>query len=143
MTEFSYALTGHAKQIREIEEESFSDPWSVVSIIYEIEHSIFLVATVADTVIGYVSVRQIYDEGHINNFAVAMAYRNQGIGSKLMEYLANEAINHDITALTLEVRCNNHAAISLYQKHGFVAAGTRKNYYSNPIEDAVIMWRYL
>jgi len=137
------AQNNHASQIYKLETESFSDPWSVVSIIHEIEHSIFLVAMdLADNIVGYVSMRHIMDEGHINNIAVSKEYRNQGIGSKLMDALL-EIAQPNIKALTLEVRASNKNAIYLYQKYGFIIEGYRKNYYNNPIEDAAIMWRYI
>jgi len=130
----------HVLQIHAIEVESFSDPWSIISINYEIENSIFLVAIDAKKVIGYVSMRKILDEGHINNIAVTKAYRSRGVGSMLISELIN--LKRSITALTLEVRVSNQAAINLYQKHGFKIEGYRKDYYRDPIEDAAIMWRF-
>ena len=43
-------------------------------------------------------------------------------------------------AATLEVRAGNTAAIQLYEKHGFLLAGRRRNYYEKPVEDALIYW---
>jgi ribosomal-protein-alanine N-acetyltransferase len=48
----------------------------------------------------------------------------------------------DMIGLTLEVRQSNATAISLYEKHGFINDGIRKNYYSQPTEDGLIMWKY-
>ena len=84
-------------------------------------------------------MRHILDEGHINNIAVAEQARRQGIGRGLIEALIYEANALGITSLTLEVRSKNHAAISLYEKLGFVTCGHRKNYYRNPIDDALVM----
>ena len=144
MTSIAPAQNNHASQIHKLETESFSDPWSVNSIVYEIEHSLFLVAcNLEGSVIGYISMRHIVDEGHINNIAVSKVYRKLGVGSQLMESLLHKSAQLNITAITLEVRASNKNAISLYQKYGFTAEGYRKSYYQNPVEDAAIMWRYI
>jgi len=137
------ATLAHAKDIHAIELDSFADPWSLTSIENEItaKHSICLVAIENDTVAGHVSARHIINEGHINNIAVAKSYHRLGIASLILSALIKEAENREIIALTLEVRVSNHAAISLYEKHGFVIEGYRKNYYFNPTEDAAIMWK--
>ena len=133
----------HAPAIHVIEKETFSDPWSLDAILYEIENSICLVAIKENTVLGHVSMRHILDEGHINNIAVKKDARQNGIGAKLMDALTVEAKEKEITALTLEVRASNTPALSLYKKHGFVIHGYRKNYYTHPTEDAAIMWKKL
>jgi len=137
---------GHAEAIYAIEMESFADPWSVSAIEYEIsqKHSICLVAiTESGTVAGHVSMRHIINEGHISNIAVLKDYRRQGIGALLLEALIKEAVTCKMIGLTLEVRVSNQAALSLYEKYGFVIEGHRKNYYSSPSEDAAIMWKKL
>ena len=135
----------HAEAIHAIEVDTFADPWSVNSIKSEItaKHSICLVAIADDVVTGHVSMRHIINEGHINNIAVAQQYRRQGIASLILDALITEAIAREMIGITLEVRINNHAAISLYEKHGFVVEGYRKNYYSHPTEDAAIMWKII
>jgi len=135
----------HAQGIYGIEVESFSDPWSVESIKTEISspNSVCFVAVLENKVIGHVSMRHIIDEGHINNIAVSKNNRQNGVGSLLLNTLINAAVERNITALTLEVRASNTAAISLYQKYGFETYGYRKNYYSLPTEDAAIMWKKL
>lgn len=140
----SRAELKHSAEIYDIECDSFADPWSPGAIGAEIlsEDSVCLVSIANDTaVVGYVSMRHIVDEGHINNIAVAPGYRNMGIASMLMEALLAEADRLGIIGTTLEVRVSNRAAISLYDKHGFIIEGYRKYYYSSPTEDAAIMWR--
>jgi len=139
------ATIEHAKGIHTIELESFADPWSISSIEHEITytHSICLVAMENALIVGHVSMRQIINEGHINNVAVLKAYRQQGVASLILNELIKEAIHNEMIGLTLEVRVSNHAAIALYQKFGFVTEGYRKNYYSMPTEDAAIMWKTL
>jgi len=139
----SQAELHHSTEIYNIECESFADPWSPESIEDELsnEDSVCLVAIEDKNVVGYVSMRHIIDEGHINNIAVAKDYRNRGIASLLMETLLKESDRRKIVGTTLEVRVSNHAAISLYDKYGFIIEGYRKYYYSSPTEDAAIMWR--
>jgi len=143
ITIISRAELKHSDEIYNIECESFADPWSLESIEDEIlsEDSICLVATENNNTVGYVSMRHIIDEGHINNIAVAKDYRNRGIASLLMETLLKEADRRKIIGTTLEVRVSNYAAVSLYDKYGFIIEGYRKYYYSSPTEDAAIMWR--
>jgi len=146
----------HAQGIHAIEKESLVDPWSVESILYEInnKHSICLVATLnianeegaeapapIKNVIGHVTMRHIINEGHINNIVVGIKYRRMGVASLLMEALIKEAKAHEMIGLTLEVRVSNNIALSLYNNFGFIIEGHRKNYYSHPNEDAAIMWK--
>ena len=130
--------------IHAIEKECFSDPWTLRALKNEITHknSVCLVAINENNMIlGHVTMRQVFDEGHINNIAVAGRARRKGIGRQLLEALISESETLGIAALTLEVRSKNHAAISLYEKLGFVTCGKRENYYHTPIDDALIMWR--
>ena len=134
----------HAKAIHTLEKECFSDPWSLKALRYEISHphSVCLIASDNHKkVLGHVTMRHILNEGHINNIAVATDARRQGIGRLLLETLISEATALGITALTLEVRSQNHAAISLYKKLGFETCGHRKNYYHKPTDDALVMWK--
>jgi len=136
----------HADAIHAIENEAFSDPWSIKSILYEIEenHSVFLVATnIFYGIVGYASMRHVINEGHISNIAVSVAHKNKGIGTLLMEGLEEEARLLEMIGLTLEVRASNEPAIALYEKFGFEPEGIRKNLYSYPTEDGIIMWRWL
>ena len=83
----------------------------------------------------------IVDEGHINNVAVAPAYRRKHIGSALLDVLIGTCEAEGILRLTLEVRAGNTPARRLYEQKGFLEAGLRKGYYEDNHEDAVIMWR--
>jgi ribosomal-protein-alanine N-acetyltransferase len=149
MIELVSGSVEHVGAMHEIECESFSSPWTDVSIKHEIlrKESVCVVALENDgenkTVVGHAYMRQIFDEGRINNVAVRKSHRRRGVGSLLVEGLIAAAPEREISALTLEVREGNVAAISLYEKHGFKAEGIRKNYYSNPTENGIVMWKYL
>ena len=86
---------------------------------------------------------QVLDEADITNVSVDAASRRDGVGESMLQELMRRGEQKGIKAFTLEVRESNLAAISLYQKLGFVSAGIRKNFYDAPKENAVIMWKYL
>lgn len=135
----------HTEAMHAIEAESFAAPWSALSIKYEIMHkySVCIVAVDEnDTVFGHAYMRHVINEGHIVNVAVQKPERNKGIGSRLVEGLIAAAHALEMIGLTLEVRRSNIAARILYEKHGFTEEGVRKNYYSHPTEDGIIMWKY-
>jgi len=139
------ATQKHLGEINRIEIESFSEPWSKNALSTEIDTAICFIAWDAkhSTVVGYATMRQIFDEGHISNIAVAKRYQKRGIGDMLMTALIQAAIAHNINGITLEVRVGNQAALALYYKYGFKKEGLRKNFYSYPNEDAIIMWKYI
>jgi ribosomal-protein-alanine N-acetyltransferase len=84
-------------------------------------------------------VAQDEDEWEIENVAVAGAARRHGLGSRLLGEFLNLARNRGGKHIFLEVRASNRAARALYQKWAFVEAGTRKSYYQDPVEDALIL----
>lgn len=131
-------------RVMEIERESFSVPWTRQDFIESINKStaLYLVAESEQTVVGYCGLWGVIDEGQINNVAVCKEYRGQSVGTRLLEALLLEGTKEGLLAYTLEVRTSNLPAISLYKKIGFEEAGIRKNYYTNPKEDALIMWKY-
>jgi ribosomal-protein-alanine N-acetyltransferase len=125
-----------------IEQETFSDPWSsedFLSSLNEVNNG-YLIAEVDGKVIGYCGYWGIAGEGYIYNVAVKKEFRNQRIGYQLLKTLLLESVGRGITSFTLEVRSSNEAAIHLYETLGFERAGLRKDFYSKPKEDAVIMW---
>lgn len=88
---------------------------------------------------GYVVGRLAADELHINNIAVRDHYRRGGLATALLNRVLMEAKGYKATTAFLEVRAGNSAALAFYEKSGFTAVGRRRNYYSNPLEDALIM----
>lgn len=127
-----------------LEAECFSHPWSKKSLeeSLEKENSLFLVAVEDEKVIGYVGMEVIVDEGYIFNVAVSADYRRRGVGYALVRELVTYSMKNSLCFITLEVRESNSSAISLYSKFGFIKAGERKNYYSDPTEAAVLMTKY-
>jgi ribosomal-protein-alanine N-acetyltransferase len=90
-------------------------------------------------VIGFVGVWLVVDEAHIVTIAVRDEYRRRGIGEMLLIASIELALMNERSAVTLECRVSNDAAIALYEKYGFQRLGIRPRYYSDNREDAVIM----
>lgn len=134
----------HLDGVMVVENLSFKIPWSRDSFLEELNNdmAIYFVAVSDGQVLGYGGMWKIFDEGHITNIAVHPEFRLCGVASKIMDKILDISKFNGIANLTLEVRKSNIAAQKLYQKYGFKAEGTRKGYYSDTGEDALIMWRY-
>ena len=137
--------SGQLDDVYIIETECFSHPWSKQSIEEELnnETSLFLVAKEENEVIGYIGMSIVIDEGYIFNVAVREKYRNKGVATALINELVTYGKKNNFSFITLEVRESNLPAISLYSKFGFIKAGERKDYYSNPKENAILLTKYL
>lgn len=124
-----------------LEQECFSHPWSEASLTACLQNgrSVLLTAKEGDTLLGYLGMEYVLDEGSITNVAVFPAYRRRGIAAALLEALLQKARELALATVTLEVRAGNSPAIALYQKYGFLPVGRRKNYYNDPTEDAILM----
>ncbi len=120
--------------------ENFVEKWSRKSIEEEIDNDLARTLVLLDDkkVIGFVNVRHILSEGDITNIAVSNQYRGKKLGLMLMDKLIELAKSEGIERYMLEVRKSNNVAINFYEKIGFVKVGERKNYYNNPIEDAIL-----
>ena len=132
------------KPAAEIEKLCFVHPWSEQSIKDEMdkENSVFLMAFESENPIGYVGLSVVFDEGYMGNLAVVENYRRKGVGRALMNELLTCCENLDLAFATLEVRPSNTPAVSLYKSLGFEEAGRRKNYYKEPLEDALLLTKY-
>jgi ribosomal-protein-alanine acetyltransferase len=91
-------------------------------------------------IIGFAGMWMAYDEAHVTTIGVEPNYQGQGLGELLLLCMVDEAIARGASWLTLEVRVSNTPAQTLYRKYGFTVQGTRKRYYSDNHEDALIMW---
>jgi ribosomal-protein-alanine N-acetyltransferase len=100
----------------------------------------YLVMEEKDKLIGYGGFWKIFDEGHFTNLAILPDYQHKGLGKKLIEAMMNYARTLEIKSLTLEVRESNINALKAYESVGFHIEGKRNRYYTNPVEDAMIMW---
>lgn len=99
----------------------------------------YFVAQMGEEIIGYISAKSVLDEVDLWYIAVESQYQNQGIGSRLMKEFMDDMNLNGMQQITLEVRKSNQSAIHLYKKYHFKEISIRKDYYKNPVEDAVIL----
>jgi len=128
-------------QVLSIERRSFPTPWSLPMFVLELSKpsGVCLAASRSERVVGYVICSRYEEAFHVMNIAVDPDHRRAGVASALLEGVierAGEDANY-----TLEVRVSNAGAIALYERYGFRGVGTRRRYYSDNGEDAIIMWR--
>ena len=98
-----------------------------------------MIAKINDKVVGYCGYYFAADEAEITNIAVDSEYRNKGIAYQIMNSVFEKCISRNTRSMYLEVRKSNIYAIMLYKKSGFIESGIRKNFYSKPKEDALVM----
>lgn len=138
-------------EVVEIEELSGLSPWGWEAYYHELgsaEGSLMLVARIASTnrpmndartIGGFIVSRVAADEMHVNNVAVRPEFRRQGIAAHLLGLALEHGKSRGVRTAFLEVRAGNVAAQQLYRRCGFAFTGRRKRYYSNPVEDALLM----
>lgn len=130
--------------IMRIETASFSTPWSrnqFQSELMENNFAAYLVLDFHGRVVSYGGMWIILDEAHVTNVAVHPDFRGYHLGERMMRGLMDRAKSVGCQRMTLEVRRSNVVAQNLYQKLGFIQLGVRRGYYSEPHEDAFIMWK--
>ena len=133
-------------EIAAITAESFPDPWSEHMLMTELVHDItriFLTAKdksgkVLGYIMGYGDDIEYEDTAFIDNIAVAKSARREGVGTALMAYFLL-GLPQTVESVSLEVRESNIPAQGLYSKFCFKKAGIRKNLYSSPREDGIVM----
>lgn len=133
----------HLAALAEIEKACFHAPWSAAMLREELGKGIFLVAEQDGAAVGYVGCQTVLDEGYITNVAVSPDCRRQGVGRALVAALKARAAQAGLAFVTLEARASNAPAIALYEGAGFRRVGVRRNFYTAPTEDAVLMTLYL
>ena len=135
----------HLPALEELEKRCFSIPWTEEQLraCLPDERHVFLVAEENGELLGYVGMLHVLDEGYISNVATAPEHRRQGVAKALLTELLERAKRLELAFVTLEVRASNEAAIALYSGFGFQPVGRRKNYYSAPAEDALLMTVFL
>lgn len=127
-----------------IENSCFTHPMSKQNLLESIsnEKYVFIGFIENEMLVGYGSIFIVSDEAYVNNIAVLKDFRNKGIAKTIVNELIDICKLKNCEFITLEVRESNFPAISLYEKQGFKKITIRKNYYSNPVENAIIMTKY-
>ena len=134
----------HIDAITALEQICFSEPWSAAALTEELANplAVFLVAMEGDTLLGYVGMHHVLDEGFITNVAVSPEARRRGVARGLLAQLAAYGREHSLYRITLEVRVSNAPARTLYEAEGYKLDGIRPKFYSHPAEDAAIYSLY-
>ena len=124
--------------IQAIEQLAFTHPWPPEAFTdFLLPYA--WVLTLDEEIVGYIFYHGVEDEMVILNFAINPQHQGKGWGDMLLSQSMELLRSMGVSRFFLDVRQSNRQAISLYNKHGFVSIGTRKNYYSHPEEDALVM----
>ena len=128
-------------QVIAIERRAFPTPWSLAMFVLELSKpsGICVAAIEERRIVGYLICSRYADVWHLMNIAIDPPARRRGIATALLEEMIARAGSD--ASYTLEVRPSNVHAIALYERFGFRSAGTRRRYYQDTGEDALIMWR--
>ena len=133
--------------VLEIEEASFNNPTSRAWYERELARPevcfIYVLRTPEHPCAAFCAFWRIADQAHINNLAVRPELRGRGLGIQMLEAVMAEARRLGAESLALEVRRSNVAAQRLYKKAGFHEDGVRKSYYTQPVEDALVLVKTL
>ncbi|MGN0435764.1 MAG: GNAT family N-acetyltransferase [Wujia sp.] len=150
--------------IAKIERENFATPWDktcIIETLREDYNHIFVIQVVCfdgiikektvldvrqiterDTgeIAGYLIWNEIAGETELLRIAISDTFKRMGLGNLLMDHYIRVA-GKSCDRFLLEVRAGNASAIQLYEKYHFIKIHSRKNYYKNPVEDALIYER--
>lgn len=131
-------------EIAEIERKSIPKPWSQAAFAAALsdEKAVTLAAFSDSVLCGFITGVHLLDTADIYSVAVSEEYREKGVGKRLLEKFFS-ALPDEVQAVNLEVRESNMSAIKLYEKTGFERVGLRKNFYTNPRENAILMTKNL
>jgi ribosomal-protein-alanine N-acetyltransferase len=134
---------GDIKEVLRIEQQSFTTTWPSNAFFQELHDNKlahYFVGRVANRIVAYGGIWVILEDSHVTTIAVHPEYRGMKLGEEMLLKLLDEAIAHGASWITLEVRESNTVAQRLYRKYGFTTVSTRRGYYSDNGENALVMW---
>lgn len=97
------------------------------------------VGVLGDRLVGVGVFWAVAGEAQIANLVIDLTERKKGFGRRLLKSLLDRAKREGCSNSSLEVRASNIAAVTLYGHCGFAEKGRRRGFYSNPVDDAVLM----
>lgn len=133
------------REVARLERKIFSRPWSEESFrdaLSSPDHC-YLAGLYSGTLVGYCGLWCSFDTADLCNLAVAEDFRKRNLGSALLRQGLAAVKRRGVKRVLLEVRCSNDPAIGLYAKFGFEELGIRPGYYSHPVEDGILMEKFL
>ncbi|MEA2030749.1 MAG: ribosomal protein S18-alanine N-acetyltransferase [candidate division Zixibacteria bacterium] len=128
-----------------LERQIFSDPWPqsvFVELLREESWSV-QIAVLNGAIVGYSCYQIDNVKVHLANIAVAIEHRRKLVAQLLLESILHQAKENKCEYVFLEVRQSNKKARAFYDKHGFELMYRQKDYYQSPMEDALVLLRYL
>lgn len=131
------------RDVLRIEEQSFATMWPANAFYQELHDNKmahYYVGRAGDRLVSYGGIWVILEDSHITTIAVHPQYRGRRYGEIMLLRLLDEAIARGASWMTLEVRESNDVAQALYRKYGFTTVSTRRGYYSDNNENALVMW---
>lgn len=131
------------EQVMNVEQHSFPTPWPEEIFRQEItqnQHAHYFVVELNEEIIGYAGTWIVADDAQITNIAILPTFRGRKVGQQLFAHVLQYAMQMGVSRLSLEVRISNVVAQKMYRKFGLVPGGIRKNYYTDNLEDALVMW---
>lgn len=130
-----------------IKKEQFSNPWKKKIFYDELNNDISYFYVAEDMtlkeIVGYIIFWVIQETIELHDIAVIEKYKKKGVGSQLMNFMLETARLKNVEEIFLEVRQSNVTAITLYEKYNFEKIDGRKNYYTEPVEDAAVYALFL
>ncbi|MDE2481034.1 MAG: ribosomal protein S18-alanine N-acetyltransferase [bacterium] len=130
-------------EVTRIEQTSFTTTWPTDAFYNELttnKLAHYFVGRIGGKIVAYGGIWVIFEDSHVTTIAVDPGFRGRKYGEIMLLHLLDEAIERGATWMTLEVRESNVAAQTLYRKYGFTTVTTRKGYYSDNNENALVMW---
>jgi [ribosomal protein S18]-alanine N-acetyltransferase len=132
-------------EVAALEDRCFTNPWTREMLVRELASAdvahVFVLRLPGAPVAAFVSCWIVADELHVNTIAVDTPFRRRGLARLLMRHVMEAAAQKGAVRATLEVRASNEAARKLYESLGFRVTAVRRRYYTQPEEDALVLWR--
>jgi ribosomal-protein-alanine N-acetyltransferase len=127
----------------QIERASYSVPWSEATFrgLLRRRDADMVVAVADGNVVAYACFWCVVDQGELGNVAVSKMWRGRGLAARLLHEILARAARRGVREVFLEVRPSNAVARRLYDRFGFMPVGRRRNYYQEPVEDALVLRR--
>ncbi len=126
-----------------IERLSFQSSWPPNAFQNELRDNKlahYFVGRLDGAIVAYGGIWVILEDSHVTTIAVHPDQRGKRLGEEMLVHLLDEAIERGASWITLEVRETNDVAQKLYRKYGFTVVSTRRGYYSDNNESALVMW---
>ncbi|MGA2391977.1 MAG: ribosomal protein S18-alanine N-acetyltransferase [Candidatus Lustribacter sp.] len=141
--EIAPMVLGDIPAVLQIEALSFVSTWPPNAFVNELRDNKlahYFIGRLDGRIVAYGGIWVILEDSHVTTIAVHPDVRGQRLGEEMLVHLLDQAIERDASWVTLEVRESNDVAQKLYRKYGFTIVSTRRGYYSDNNESALVMW---